>query len=152
VQGEFGLNQGNVVSNVLLHELSLSRYRTLTALLDEGQLDGRVSGQFTFEARPGNISAGQFTGDMILEPAALTAAKVQGITLPDLHFRQTKLKFVLHQGRLEIQDFSAAGDVNVQGSGNVVLRDPLPNSVLNLRVTVETSLATPDVVKTAVGF
>jgi type II secretion system protein N len=122
------------------------------SFLDEGQLEGRLSGQLAYEARSGNLGAGQFTGDIVLDGAALAGAKVQGFTLPDLHFRQTKLKFLLHGSRLEIQDFNAAGDVNIQGSGNIVFRDPLPNSPLNLRVTLETSLATPDALKAAVGL
>src|SRR5262249_14097875 len=96
--------------------------------------------------------AGQLTADIVLDAAALSGAKVQGFTVPDLHFRQTKLKLAVRGGRLEIQEFNAAGDVNIQGSGHIVLRDPLPTSTLNLRATFEPSRATPDALKAAVAL
>jgi type II secretion system protein N len=133
-------------------DLNLGRYRTLTALLDEGQLGGRVSGYFNFEGHGAKLEASQGTGELALEGVALTAAKVSGFPVPDLHLRQTKLKFVVRGGRLELQEFQATGDVDVQGSGNVVLREPLQESILNLRATIQQSLATPDLVKTLVGL
>ncbi len=51
-----------------------------------------------------------------------------------------------------MQEFKASGDVNVDASGQVVMREPLPESQLNLKVTVETSLATPDPIKTLVAL
>jgi len=151
-QGDFSLNNGAIVGSLQWRDLRLSRYRTLTSLIDEGQLEGRVSGQLNFEARTGNANAGQATGEITLDGATLTSAKVQGFTVPDLKFRQTKLKFVAHPGRFEIQDFNAAGDVDVQGSGQIALREPLSESTLNLRATVETSLATPDPLKALVAL
>jgi len=152
LQGEASLTEGNIVGVLQLRELQIGRYRTLASLLDEGQIDGRVSGQLNLEARTGNLNSGQLTGDLVLDGAALTAAKVQGVAVPDIHLRQTKLKFVVHGGRLEVQELSVAGDVNVQGSGQIMLRDPPQNSVLNLRATFETTLATPDPLKAAVAL
>ncbi len=151
-QGELHLNDG--ASNGMLQwkDLNLGRYRTLTALLDEGQIAGRVSGFLNFEGHGSKIEAGQSTGELTLEGAALSSAKVAGFPVPDLHLRQTKLTFVVRAGRLEIQAFQANGDVDVQGSGQIVLRDPLPDSTLNLRVTIQQSLATPDPVKMLVGL
>jgi hypothetical protein len=40
----------------------------------------------------------------------------------------------------------------VQGSGNVTLREPLSESILNLRATIQQSLATPDALKTLVAL
>lgn len=152
LQGEAGLTEGNIAGVVQLQELKIGRYHTLTSLLDEGQIDGRVSGQLSLEARAGNLNSGQLTGELVVDGAALTAAKVQGFTVPDIHLRQTKLKFIVHGGRLEVQDLNIAGDVNVQGSGYIVLRDPPQNSVLNLRTTFETTLATPDAIKAAIAL
>jgi type II secretion system protein N len=153
-QGEATLTGGDVATTLQLHGLNLGRYRPLAALLDEGQIGGRVSGQVSFEARGGNVGAGQLSGDLVLENASLTGAKVQGYpyALPELHFRQVKLKFAVHSGRVEIQELNAAGDLTVQGSGHIVVRDPLSSSVLNLRATFETSLATPDALKGAVAL
>jgi type II secretion system protein N len=116
-------------------------------LLDEGQLAGRLSGQFSFEARGTNLNAAQGSGEVTIDGIGLSAAKVAGFTVPDLHFRQTKLKFTLHAGRVEVQDLTAAGDVNVQGGGQVVLRAPLQDSILNLRGTVLPTPTTPDALR-----
>jgi type II secretion system protein N len=151
-QGEVLMNNGSVSGNLQWNDLSLGRYRTLTALLDEGQLGGRVSGSFTFQGRGAKPEAGQATGEIALEGVALTGVKLSGFAVPDLHLRQTRLKFGVRGGRLELQEFQATGDVDMQGSGNVVLREPLQESVLNLRVTIQQSLATPDAVKTLVGL
>jgi type II secretion system protein N len=150
--GELRMNNGAVNANVQWKDLNLGRYRSLTTLFDEGQLAGRVSGSLDFEGHGAKLDAGQGTGEIALEGVALTGAKVSGFPVPDLHVRQTKVRFVVRGGRLEIQEFQATGDVDVQGSGNVTLREPLQESILNLRATIQQSLATPDAVKTLVGL
>ena len=151
-QGELRMDNGAVNASVQWKDLNLGRYRILTALFDEGQLAGRVSGSLNFEGHGAKLDAGQGTGEVALDGVALTAAKVAGFPVPDVHLRQTKLKFALRSGRLEMPEFQATGDVDVQGSGSVVLREPLQESILNLRATIQQSLATPDAVKTLVGL
>lgn len=151
-QGEVKMSEGAVAGNLQWKDLNLGRYRTLTSLLDEGQLTGRLSGHLDFEGRGANLDAGQSTGEFALEAAALSGAKVGGFPVPDLHLRQTKAKFAVRAGRLEVQEFQATGDVDVQASGYIVLRDPPQESILNLRATIQQSLATPDAVKTLVGL
>ena len=145
--GEIRYTAGNLVGNLQWQDVELGRYRTLTSLLDEGQVAGRVSGQFDFEARGTNLNSGQGNGEVTIDAASLTVAKISGFTVPDLHLRQTKVKFTIHSGRLEVQEFNAAGDVSVQGSGQVVVRDPLQESVLNLRATLLPTPTTPDALK-----
>jgi type II secretion system protein N len=151
-QGELRMDNGAVNGNLQWKELNLGRYRILTALFDEGQLSGRVSGSANFEGHGAKLDADQGTGEIAIDGAALTAAKVAGFQVPDIHLRQTKLKFALRSGRLEMPEFQATGDVDVQGSGSLVLREPVQESTLNLRATIQQSLATPDAVKTLVGL
>jgi type II secretion system protein N len=150
--GEVRINGPSMAGALVWEDLSLGRYRGLTALLDEGQVAGRVSGTLNFEGRAPNLNPGQGTGELFIDGAALTGAKVAGFPVPDLRLRQTRTKFVVREGRLEVQEFQATGDVDVQASGNIVLRDPPEESMLNLRVTIQQSLATPDAVKTLVGL
>lgn len=150
--GEVRLSEGNVVGGVQWQDINLGRYRTLTAFLDEGQLAGRVSGQFDFEARGGNLGTGQGSGEAKIDGAALTEAKIAGFAVPDLNLRQTRLKFTVRGGRLEVQEFTATGDVSVQGSGQIVLREPVQDSVLNLRATLQPTPTTPDAVKTLLAM
>ena len=151
-EGELNMTDGGVVGNLHWQGLNLGRYRTLTALLDEGQLTGNVSGQFTFEARGANFNNGQGSGVLVLDTAGLTGGKVAGITVPDVHLRQCKLKFAVRPGHVEIQEFQATGDATVTGSGQIVLRDPASESTLNIRAVIETSLASPDSVKALVAL
>ncbi|MFQ5665096.1 MAG: type II secretion system protein GspN [Candidatus Binatia bacterium] len=150
--GEISMADGGLMGQVQWHDLDLSRYRTLTFLLEEGQLAGRLSGQFSFEARGPGFAAGQGNGEANVDGASLTAAKIAGFTVPDLHLRRTQLQFTLRRGRLEVRRFKATGDVNVDASGQIVLREPLQNSTLNLRVAIVTSLETPDALKTLVAL
>jgi len=152
LQGELNMTDGSMVGNMQWQDLQLGRYRALTGLLDEGQLAGRVSGQFTFEARGGNPNAGQANGVIALDGASLTGGKVAGFGVPDLHFRQAKLKLGVRTGHIEIQEFQANGDLTLQGSGQLMLRDPVGESVLNLHGVIETSLATPDPIKGLVAL
>ncbi len=151
-QGEIRMQPGALEGTLQWKDLNLGRYRTLTALLDEGQLAGRLSGSASFESHGARLDSGQGSGEFTLEGAALTAAKISGFPVPDLHLRQTKFKFTVRGGRLEIQDFQATGDVDIQGSGNVTLREPVSESILNLRTTIQQSLATPDAIKTLVAL
>jgi type II secretion system protein N len=148
-QGEVTFKGGNLAGNIEWHDLSLGRYRTLTALLDEGQLAGRLSGQFGFETRGPNFAIGQGTGEVSLDGASLSSAKVSGFTVPDAKLSQTKMKFKVGGGRFEIQEFNATGDVGIQGSGQIILREPFSESTLNLRATFLPSPATPDALKGA---
>jgi len=145
--GEVRLADGNVVGNVQWQNVDLDRYRTLTSLLDEGRFKGRVSGAFDFEVHGGNVSTGQGSGEVRIEGAGVSEGKVAGFTIPDLNLKQTKLKFAVRGGRLEVQELNASGDLSIQGSGQVVLRDPVQDSVLNLRATIVPTPTTPDGVK-----
>lgn len=150
--GEVSVAGGALTGWLQLRDVEIGRYRTVTALLDEGQLAGKVAGQFNFEARSNNVGAGQGSGEISVDGASITAAKVNGFTIPDLKLRQTRAKFQVRAGHVELQEFQTAGDLNAQGSGQISLRDPLKDSVLNLRATVITGLETPDAIKSLVAL
>ena len=151
-RGEVNVAAGGLAGSVQWRDVDIGRYRTVTSLLDEGQLTGKLSGQFSFETRANNVSAGQGNGEISIDGASITAAKVNGLTVPDVKLRQTRAKFQVRTGHIEVQEFQTAGDINAQGSGQITVRDPLQDSVLNLRVTVVTGLETPDAIKTLVAM
>lgn len=151
-EGEVLLAGNTLLGHLSFKDVNLNRYRTLTALLEEGQLNGRLSGDVAFQAVNGKVNAGPANGELLMDGAALTSAKVNGFTVPDIRLRQTKLKFAAKEGRLDVQEFQATGDVNVQASGNITLREPIQDSVLNLRGTIEQSVATPDAIKTLIAL
>ncbi len=140
------------VGGVQWRGLDLSRYRALTALLDDGRLSGKVSGQFTFETRRDNVAVGQGSGEFAIEGVGLAAAKINGLLVPDVRVRQVKGKFSVGGGHVSVQDVQTTGDLNLQGAGQITFKDPIGDSALNLRATITTGLETPDAIKTLVGL
>lgn len=144
--------KGGGSGQVQFSNLQLGRYRILTAELDEGQLNGQVSGNFTVQLGA-NRSSSQVAGQVTVKRPALTGAKIKGFTVPDLQFAQINGKLSLKGDRLELQEVQASGDqLNVQLSGQIVLREPRETSTLNLRATVQPSAATPDALKTLIAL
>lgn len=152
VDGEMALRGGTFAGSLRWNGLRVDRYRALTALLEDGQIDGRVSGSFDFEARGPNFVTGQGSGEVTIDDARLASAKVNGFTIPDLALAETRATFKVTNGRMEIQDLSASGDLTVQGSGQVVFRDPPTESTLNLRATFSTTPTTSDGIKGALAL
>ena len=62
----------------------------------------------------------------------------QGFTVPDLRFPEVRLDATLDAGRLKVGAFEAAGDeLRVGATGDVLLRDPVTRSVLNLQIEID---------------
>jgi len=151
-RGEVNVAGGALNGWLQWRDVEIGRYRTVTSLLDEGQLGGKVSGQFTFEAPGNNLGAGQGNGEIAIDGASIAGAKVNGFTVPDLKLRQARAKFQVRPGHVELPEFQSTGDINAQGSGQISLRDPIQESNLNLRATVATGLETPDTIKALVAL
>jgi type II secretion system protein N len=131
-----------------LDGLQIHRYPYLTRLLEKGQIDGILSGAVTLESRNSDVSSGRAAGKIEIARAALTEATVNEFGLPNLHFDGIVLEFTLQNNRLEIQDFHADGEeLKLSGEGQVVLRQPLGGSVLNLRVSIVPGPNSPDAIR-----
>ncbi|MCK6556704.1 type II secretion system protein GspN [Candidatus Binatia bacterium] len=151
-EGTIDYTAGTLAGDLSWQAVEIGRYRTITALLQEGQVAGRLSGHVDFESRGNSIEAVQAGGDIVIDGAALSGVKVEGFTVPDLALKQVRLKFALRGGRLEVTELVANGDANVQGSGQVVLRQPIQDSALNLRATILPTATTPEAVKTLISL
>jgi type II secretion system protein N len=145
--------QGQTVAGTLnVNDASLERYRTLTSLLEEGQVAGRLSGEISFEAAGPSIENSHVNGEVRLENAGLDKAKIFGFGGLDIHFKEGRLKFGIQGGRMEIEQFNATGDeLNVNASGTVTLREPLDASVLNLKATLLPGKEASDVIRALVA-
>jgi type II secretion system protein N len=151
--GTLSVKGETVAGSMNLSGASLGRYRTLTAQLEEGQVAGRVSGQLTFEAAGPSVEAAQASGELRLENGSIEKAKISGFGVPDLHFKETRLKFAMQGGRMEIEQFNATGDeLNVNASGTVTFREPLDASVLNLKATMLPGKEAPDAIRGLVAM
>lgn len=117
-------------------ELNLAAYPRLATLI-EGKWAGRTSGSVHVVARdaPRSIDG---DGKIGLHNAALTQARVSGFTVPDLHFAQGDCDFDLRGGRLEIRSLKLSGsEVDAELRGQLYLRAPLGESVVNATLTVK---------------
>ena len=100
------------------------------------------------EDHRGDLRAGRAAGEIQLQHANLTGAKVNGIGVPDLHFETVALKFEYEGGKLDLQELNADGaELKIGGTGQVVLARPIQNSILNLRVTVLPGAEAPDEIR-----
>jgi len=150
--GRIDYKEGSLRGDVAWDGLSLGRYQPLVGLLEEGQISGRVSGLLSFDAPLRNPNGAQAAGDIEIDGAAITGGKLPGFTIGDLALKQAKLKFKAGGGRVEVQDLTMSGDINVQqASGQIGVRDPFTESSLNLRANILQTPTTPDWLKTLIA-
>jgi type II secretion system protein N len=115
-------------------------------------MSGQLSGAASIEGR-GDLENARAAGEFDIKDAGLTGAKINGLGVPDLTFNEITFKFARQGTRLEIQEFRADGDqVKASGDGQVVLREPLADSVLNLRLTVVPGNNASDDIKTLLSL
>jgi type II secretion system protein N len=148
------LNLGDMNRATLtLDAVQLQRYPLLAAVLEGGQLAGLLSGAMTVEARGAKTDELRAAGEFDLSGANLTDAKRSGIPIPTLHFDTATMKFSVQGTRFEIQEFEADGpELKVSLSGQIALREPLSDSVLNLKLTALPGPEATDQIKTGLSF
>ncbi|MCX8071512.1 MAG: type II secretion system protein GspN [Candidatus Binatia bacterium] len=132
--------------------VQLGRYRALQSQLEEGQITGAVAGNIAFELRGTAFQQGQANGELVVDNLRLSQAKISGWPVPDLEFKQVKSKIRVSPGKVELTDISASGDLIIQGSGQITLREPYGESLLNLRLTVAPGTSASDTVKAVLAL
>lgn len=116
--------------------IEVRRYRALTRWLDQGRLAGTVAGWADAHADSGQPAEGE--GELFLQHVSIEGGKVMGFTIPDLSIEDAKSKFTLKGDRLDVEDVTlAGGDLGIQLSGFISLRQPLGQSIPNLKVTIQ---------------
>lgn len=150
--GDVSMKEGSIASDVQWNGLRLESYPPLKVALQEATLNGRLGGQVSFEGRLGKLENGQGAGELMVDSATLAAGQVSGVSVPNFNLKQSRLKFKLASGRLDIVEFTAGGDISVQASGQIGLRQPLFDSTLTLRATLLPTATTPDALKGALAL
>jgi len=152
VDGRFASGDMNRAT-VTLDGIQLQRYPLFVELLQGGQLAGLLSAALTVEARGVNTDELRAAGELELSDAGMTDAKWAGLPLPPLRFEGATAKFSVQGTRLEIQELEANGpDLKLSASGQVALREPVADSVLNLKLSVEPGPEASDQIKTLLSF
>jgi type II secretion system protein N len=143
-------------ATVTVDGVQLQRYPGAAALLSlqEGSLGGKLSGVITIETHGGDDGETRAAAELNLANASLTDAKLNsGIILPPLHFDKAALKLNLQAGRLEVQELEANGpEVEVSASGQIALRKPLQDSVLNLKFVLVPGENSPEDIQTLLSL
>src|SRR5262249_22265692 len=68
----------------------------------------------------------------------LDQVSVRGLRVPDVAFPTVDATAQVFGARLQVKEARAAGDdLTFAATGDVLLRDPVPQSVLNLRLTID---------------
>jgi len=133
---------------ITVDRVQLQRYPLLTELLQDGTLSGLLSGVLSVEQRGSDNADTRAAGEFDLKNLSIANAKVSIFPVPALHFDKSNLKFSLQAGRLEVQDLDADGpDMNLSISGQIALRQPISDSVLNLKLTAVPGPDSPEEVK-----
>jgi len=127
---------------VQVEDLQVARYPPLREIMEKGQIFGLLSGFVQAEGRPGDSAAVRANGEIYLDRAGSEGLEYHGWPVLDLSFEESSVLFSMQGGRIEIEEFNAAGpDVIMSGSGQIGLRDSLGDTVLDLKVVVQ---AAPD--------
>jgi type II secretion system protein N len=85
-------------------------------------------------------------GELALSVAGLALHQLaaRGFPIPDARFAQTDLVAQIAGPRVAVKQFAANGDdLNLIASGDVTLRDPVVQSLLNLRLGVDVAAQAP---------
>ncbi len=123
-------------------ELEASGVRLEPALAPLVPPPGRVGGtarlslRLSGDGRTTQSSQGEL--ELSVADLSLEQVSVRGIRLPDLSFPTASGAAQIFGPRLQVKELSASGpDLRLTASGDVVLREPTPQSVLNLRLTID---------------
>jgi len=100
------------------------------------QGDASLSLHLSGDGRTTQSSQGDVT--LAVRGLALEQVSVRGIRVPDVAFPTVDAAAEVFGARLQLKEARAEGDdLRFDATGDVLLREPLPQSVLNLRLTVE---------------
>lgn len=156
VDGTMAISDGMRRATIAIDGLELQRYPAIASLLSlqQGSIEGTVSGVITIEAHGADTSDTRAAAEIDLDKASLTDAILNnGLTVPALHFDKAAMKMSLQGGRVEVQEFEANGpELRLSASGQVALRDPINDSVLNLKFTALPGPDAPDDIRTLLSF
>lgn len=142
-------------ATVTIDGLQLQRYPAIVSFLQlqEGSLGGKLSGVVTVESH-GDHGETRAAAELDLSDSSLVDAKLNnGIALPPLHFDKAALKANLQSGRLEVQEFDATGpEVEMSANGQIAMRQPVGDSVLNLKFALAPGEHAPDDIQTLLSL
>lgn len=157
IDAHLASGEGLQRATVTIDSLQLQRYpgaATFLQLQEGSLLGGKLSGVITIEKHGGDDGETRAAAELALANASLTEAKLNnGISLPPLHFDKAALKINLQGGRLEVQELEANGpELELSASGQIAMRQPLQDSVLNLKYALVAGANSPEDIQTLLSL
>jgi type II secretion system protein N len=146
LRGEIDANRARIAVRILLENVDLGR--ASGAFLPPGaEIGGRASLDLSLAGDGRTTQSSQ--GELTLKVAGLVlkGLTATGLAIPDLSFPDLELAAQVHGTRLQVKELRASGDeLDLAASGDILLREPLPSSMLNLRLTIGvTPTARPEI-------
>jgi type II secretion system protein N len=115
------------------------------------QGDATLSLQLSGDGRTTQSTEGTVT--LAVRDLALEQVSVRGFRVPDIAFPTIDAAAEVFGARLQVREARAAGnDLRFDATGDVLLREPLPQSVLNLRLTIEVPPNAQPALRVATGL
>lgn len=130
---------GRVTTNLVLEDVSLAKV-SRRLLPPPGAIGGSASLSLQLAGDGRNAKTNEGKVELRAKGVSLEGIVAQGFTVPDLSFTTVDLDAALEGSRLQIESSKAAGEeVTLSATGNVLVRDPAPRSVLNLQIEIDVS-------------
>ncbi len=135
-----------------LRAVDLARLAT-TLIPPPGRLAGQAALDLDLAGDPRSTRGAEGALRLTVHGLALHEIALRGVTLPDLSFPDLELAAQVAGSRLQIQELRANGDELALGAkGDLLLREPLPSSVLNLRLTIDVRPSAPPALRMATAL
>lgn len=118
---------------------------------------GRIAGraELTLELSGDGRTTQSTAGSVALAVRGLELREVavRGVVVPDLDVRDLTASGQILGSRMQVKEVRATSDAGeLAATGDVLLRDPLPQSVLNLRLTVDVRPDAPPALRVATAL
>jgi type II secretion system protein N len=126
-----------------LGEIDLGR--ALAPFLDPpGSVEGRATLDLRLSGDGRTTQSADGDLDLSVTGLAVHQLAARGFPIPDARFAQADLTAQIAGPKVTVKQFAASGDeLNLVASGDVTLRDPVVQSLLNLRLGVDVAAQAP---------
>jgi type II secretion system protein N len=143
IGGSAELRGGRAALDLDLSDVDLAR-AVAPVLPPPARIGGRADVALDLTGDGRTIQSAAGTAAVTIRGLDVRDAVVRGIALPQLAFPDVVLGAQVFGPRVQVKELRAASDaVDLGLTGDVLLRDPLPQSVLNLRLTLEVRPGAP---------
>jgi type II secretion system protein N len=135
-----------------LQDIDLGR-ALATVIAPPGRVAGRAALELALAGDGRTTQSTQGSVALAVRGLELSGVVVRGLAVPDLVFPDLTLTAQIDGSRLQVKELRASGDaLDLGASGEILLREPLAQSVLNLRLNIDVAPAAPPALRMAAAL